>query len=234
MVLDSDVDLALTDPHRVSVPPAVIGAPGRAYAEVRPLLRTDPAQPPDTTVDHGAVGDLEVRAAAVRGLSHRQNGSPRQDAYGFTVTADQEWLVAVVADGVSAGRLSHEAASFVARRGPRAVAAHLDDGVPVDGLPWHDVFTALAATIIAEGRRSLLRVSTARHSAEPPTDAEVAEAMATTATFLVCETAMRRDGRRRVEVAWMGDSPAWLMSPDGCWRSLSVIKVTARRSAVPG
>lgn len=116
--------------------PATIGDPGRAHAEVRPRLRLDPAQPPDTVADHGTAVSLEVRAASVRGLSHRDSGTPRQDAYGFALSADEQHLIVVVADGVSAGVLSHEAASFVGRRGPREVARHLDAGTPADQLPW--------------------------------------------------------------------------------------------------
>jgi hypothetical protein len=227
MTLESDGGLALHDSSSDapdSASPATIGNPGRAYAEVRPLLRTDPSHPPDTAIDHGSVRDLEVRAASVRGLSHRQAGVPRQDAYGFAVTDDQEWLVAVVADGVSAGSLSHEAASFVARRGPREVARRLDEGTQAHRLPWHEIFTGLAATILAEGVRSLRRTAAERYADEPPTEAEVAAAMATTATFLVCEARQYDDGRRRVHVAWMGDSPAWAVTPDGVWQNLSVVK----------
>lgn len=224
MTLDSDVDLAPHDPRRVADAPATIGDPGRAHAEVRPLLRTDPSQPPDTAVDHGSVGDLEVRAASIRGLSHRQNGVPRQDAYGFAVTAGRDWLVAAVADGVSAGRLSHEAASFVARRGPREVARHLDAGTAANALPWHEIFTGLAATILAEGTRSLRRSDPDRYAAGPPTETDVAAAMATTATFLVCETGYQRHGLRHVSVAWTGDSPAWAITPDGAWTNLSAVK----------
>jgi len=224
MILDSDVDIALHDPSHGADPPATIGDPGRAYAEVRPLLRTDPSQPPDTAVDHGTVRDLEVRAASVRGLSHRQNGIPRQDAYGFAVTAAQDWLVAVVADGVSAGSLSHEAASFVTRRGPREVARRLDEGTAANSLPWHEIFTGLAATILAEGTRSLRRNNAERYADAAPTETDVAAAMATTATFLVCETGYQRHGLRHVYVAWIGDSPAWAIAPDGAWTSLSAIK----------
>jgi len=224
VTIESDVDIALQDPRAVVDPPATIGDPGRAHAEVRPLLRTDPAHPPDTTVDHGSVRDLEIRAASVRGLSHRQNGIPRQDAYGFGVTAGQDWLVAVVADGVSAGHLSHEAASFVARRGPREVVRRLDDGTEAAELPWHEIFTGLAATILTEGTRSLRRSDPERYATDPPTETDVAAAMATTATFLVCETGYQRHGLRHVYVAWTGDSPAWAIAPDGAWTSLSAVK----------
>ncbi|WP_229072853.1 protein phosphatase 2C domain-containing protein [Actinoplanes sp. DH11] len=203
---------------------ATIGDPGRAHTEVRPRLRSDPAQPPDTVVDHGTAVSLEVRAASVRGLSHRESGTPRQDAYGFALTADEQHLVVVVADGVSAGALSHEAAAFVGRRGPREVVRHLDAGTPPELLPWSEVFTGLAATILAEGARSLLRAEPGRFAAHPPEEGDVAAAMATTATFLICPTTPPRGGERHVHLAWIGDSPAWALDPDGGWHNLSGIK----------
>jgi hypothetical protein len=239
MTAESEVDLALEDQPiqgraRPAGPwdsppaaPLTIGDPGRAFTEVRPALRTDATQPPDTVVDHGRVGGLEVRAASVRGLSHRQAGVPRQDAYGFAAPTGADLLIAVVADGVSAGVLSHEAASFVGRRGPREVVRHLSGGTPPEDLPWHDVFGSLAATIYAEGARSLGRTDPERYAVDAPAEAEIAAAMATTATFVVCETGSRDDGRR-VWVAWMGDSPAWEVTAAGSWRHLSAVKNAGR------
>ncbi|WP_045744166.1 protein phosphatase 2C domain-containing protein [Actinoplanes rectilineatus] len=219
----------LPDKHRpadpdASRPPSTIGDPGRAHAEVRPRLRADPSQPPDTVSDHGTAGALDVRAASVRGLSHRESGAPRQDAYGLAVTADERFLIVAVADGVSAGPLSHVAASFVARRGPRDVARRLDSGVAPGSLPWPEIFTALAGTIIAEGARSLCRAEPARYAATAPSEEEVAAAMATTATFLVCPVGPALGAVREVQVAWLGDSPVWALDPAGGWHNLSAIK----------
>ena len=60
---------------------------------------------PDTSCDGARLGDLDYRAVTLRGLSHCQAGKPRQDAYLLRISANREWLVGCVADGVSAAQL---------------------------------------------------------------------------------------------------------------------------------
>jgi Protein phosphatase 2C len=180
-------------PSAPTVQAVTAGDPGRAFGEVQPLL-----------LDGGRVGHLDVRAASVRGLSHRQLGTPRQDAYGLAVDRQTRWLVVAVADGVSAGARSHEAARLVARRGPREVAAQLDAGLtdPAD-IDWRALFNTLGSLILLAGRRSLGRTSGSGQEVPEPAEASpsapdgddraedeaVVKAMATTATFVVCELA---------------------------------------------
>jgi serine/threonine protein phosphatase PrpC len=58
--------------------------------------------PPDTIADGADLGAVSMRAASVRGLSHRYTGKPRQDSIGTAVTVAGDWLLVAVADGVSA------------------------------------------------------------------------------------------------------------------------------------
>jgi hypothetical protein len=181
-----------------------IGPAGRAFDEVEPLLG-DPGDAPDTIVDGGRVAEVTVRAASVRGLSHRQKGISRQDSYGLAATRTDDWLVVVVADGVSAGHLSHR-------------AAQLD-------LDWDAVFQDLAGRIVGTGAKLL------GHHADTRGDVAeaVAEAMSTTASILVCEA--RPTGEHRLICgAWFGDSPVMVLER-GRWFAITGVKNAGREVA---
>ncbi|MEK2489451.1 protein phosphatase 2C domain-containing protein [Kitasatospora purpeofusca] len=68
---------------------------------------------PDTVVDGGRFGQVDVRAASVRGDSHRYAAECRQDA-ALIVRADELLLVAV-ADGVGSQPHSHHGSNGIVR-----------------------------------------------------------------------------------------------------------------------
>jgi len=193
-----------------------IGDPGRSFREVRTTLIGRRDYPPDTAIDGGTLGPVEIRAASVCGLSHRQSGKPRQDAYGFCLDPTGEWLVVAVADGVSAGDYSHHAADRAVRQGLAEISRRLDAG-SLASLDWYQVFQSVAAAIVSTGER-LLRVE---GSADPSAE-EVAAAMSTTASFAIYQMRPESD-QRTVTVAWVGDSPIWTVGRNG-WRCLSAWK----------
>jgi serine/threonine protein phosphatase PrpC len=194
-----------------------IGDPGRAFAEVVPVLG-DPAEGPDTIADVGTVGSVHLVAASVRGLSHQQNGTPRQDSYGFAYTADKAWLVVVVADGVSAGPLSHRAAQLVARHAPGRVIAEFAEVGDVGAIDWYKIFEDLAKRVLRIGQKLLIEKGAAEAAVE-----DVPDAMATTATIAVVEISPPGD-ERRVAYAWLGDSPIWRVDNEGVWQCLTEVK----------
>lgn len=193
-----------------------IGDAGRAFAEVEPVL-SDAPDGPDTAVDGGRIGSAYLLAASVRGLSHRQTGIPRQDSYGYAVTADRKWLVLVVADGVSAGKLSHKAAQLVARTAPAKAAEEVTKAGAPDRVDWYEIFEQLAQRILSVGQKAL-----AAGDAGEITPREVADAIATTATIVVYELSPE-SSERHVYVTWIGDSPAWAVLKNQ-WRCLTEIK----------
>jgi hypothetical protein len=223
--------------------PFIVGDAGRSFYEVVPHLLSEPWERPDTVIDGGRVGGLEVRAASLRGLSHRYSGVTRQDSYGLGVDAAGRWLVTVVADGVSAGRLSHVAASLVTRLGPELVGKRLLHTHPAD-IAWYEFFEELAGSILRNGYRRIQRdrpelppfdrVENMNRADRERTlaEADVAQTMASTATVLVCATEPNQRGDREFVVAWLGDSPAWqLRANDGAgggWTCLSQVKGAGR------
>ena len=108
-----------------------IGDPGRAALELPdgpPPARIGPA---DVECSAASLPGLLVRAATCRGLMHRANGTPRQDAFALGRADGGTGLIAVVCDGVGQFGRSDEAALFTSRR----LAA-----LGAEGESWPDAF----------------------------------------------------------------------------------------------
>ncbi|MFE1906460.1 protein phosphatase 2C domain-containing protein [Streptomyces gardneri] len=98
----------------------------------RPRVSDDPtaAVLPDIVLDGAAYPPLTVRAASVRGDSHRYHGEPRQDSLGVSLLGEPgpgELLMLAVADGVGSASLSHVGSSSVCRWAAWAFAHHAQE-----------------------------------------------------------------------------------------------------------
>lgn len=197
--------------------PYQVGDPGRA-ASVASHPDQENWDVPDTVLDgylvRGApdVPPMTLRAASVRGRSHRFYGRARQDAY--AVRCDQRYAVLAVADGVSSAPLSHYAANVVARHGCYEIRKLLATTTP-EALNWSWLLRILAAKVVAEGRRQL---------GQPDLpDSEVAVHLAATVLFAVVELAPR-DGYHPVHLLSHGDSSAWILRAGQHWEPQQPIK----------
>jgi serine/threonine protein phosphatase PrpC len=180
---------------RLARGPVTIGEPAAAI-EAR-LAGAEPYRP-DTIADGGTAFGLTVRAASVRGLYKRYTGGPRQDDVCLRLHSDSGTLIAAVADGVSAAARSDLGAALAVRYATAAVARQLDDGR--DSVNWGPVFEQAAWALVEEHRRA---------SGSP--DAGVEDASGSLATTLLVATVRGSD----VEVAAVGDSPAFLLKDKG-------------------
>lgn len=208
--------------------PFVVGEEGAAAQRVVARPATGFPEQHDIVVDgvtfrdEAGVPVAHLRAASIRGLSHRYYGKTRQDAYAFRTTADGRWLVVAVADGVSAGAYSHVAAEVVTRDGCRLLADSLVDGGPGE-VDWAGLLRDLADRIVTCGRDML--VSAGVVDTAEPTDRTVAEHMSATALFAVVGLAPADAGGdpgRPVYCLAVGDSSAWVLGPDHApWRPVS-------------
>jgi Protein phosphatase 2C len=104
--------------------PRELGAPSRASGV--PWRLGGVPGVPDTVLEAGRVGALEVRAASTRGTSHRYDGVVRQDAVGVTEVAGQ-YVLAAVADGVGAAADAHQGAGLAVRHALDHLATALRD-----------------------------------------------------------------------------------------------------------
>lgn len=201
--------------------PYVVGDPGRAASSVRPRAADRSWDRRDTVVDgltlsHAGSDVGELRAASVRGLSHANYGVVRQDEYAFRIAACGRYLVVAVADGVSSGRHSDQAAMIATRRGAELLAEHLERH-GADDIPWMAVMRELAARVLDRGRQ-LVDVEGGRAAS----DTEIAHEIATTALFAVVDLVPGVDGCP-VETVALGDTSALVLRASG-WEPLQPVK----------
>lgn len=175
--------------------PFAIGDPGRAASATPDGPPPAEVGPPDFAASSAALPGMRIRAASVRGIQHKAQHTPRQDAFALA-QADDSRAVVVVCDGVGSLSRSDYAAAVVSQR-----LAEL----AMSGVPWLAAFetaNAELAKVVAEW------------------EARQLGSMATTAMAL---TVRRQDGWWLGEAAWVGDSPLWHLRADGAWEPISEV-----------
>ncbi len=189
-----------------------IGPPGRGALEVVARHPTGTSEVPDSVADGFTISDIRVRAASVRGLAHRHEGTARQDAYAVMTSPDDAFLAMAVCDGVGSAVLSHRAAAAACRTAvDLAVLAATDSGLAA--LDWQAVVTAASDAVVLDWSAAMGIDSGLD---EPSVRARVARTMATTLTVAVTSI-QPVDGGWTAAIATVGDSPGWIVHGDE-WR----------------
>jgi hypothetical protein len=166
--------------------PRELGLPSRADGP----WRFDPVvDVPDTVLEAGRVGTLEVRAASTRGAAHRCRGEVRQDAVGVTELGGR-YVLAAVADGVGDASHAHRGAQLAVRH----ALGYLAWSLPGEELDAVDMVGALRAADRA-----------VRDAGPTP------ECRSTTLTVAAVELGWAGRGHRYRAVR-VGDSPALLLA----------------------
>lgn len=186
-------------PEQLSAPLPAEWAPvvvGRPIYEFEPRPDKSERYVADTMVDGWATERFVVRAASVRGYSHRYHRHPRQDQFALTVHEPTGMLVIAVADGISAAPHSSVGAALACRYALEWGRTHLEGG-EVD---WDNLLRGAAWNLV-EYAHAEFGESRDVHRAE--------ELLGTTLT--VALVAPRGDGTARVTAAQVGDSDVWLL-----------------------
>ena len=177
--------------------PFVVGDAGRAYLEIVGGAPFSTAMPSDAVCDGFDFEGWALRAASVRGLSHRHAGTARQDAYAVRYAAETDRLVLIVCDGVGSGVSSHIAADVASTfLADELIDCDLGD----DPNLWTGIFADASAAVCVRARQVLGR-----------SDAEIDDVravMATTAVAVVV-SAVTQPGPWEVCYAAVGDSSLW-------------------------
>jgi serine/threonine protein phosphatase PrpC len=169
---------------RLARGPLTIGEPAPS---IEPQLASTEPYRPDTIADGGTAFGLTVRAASVRGLHKRFVGGPRQDDLCLGLHAPTRTAIAAVADGVSGAARSDLGAALAVRYATAAVARQLAEGA----IDWLGVFEQAAWALVSEERRMAV------------------DAGSLATTLLVAAVSAGDDGEVTVQVAAVGDSPAF-------------------------
>ncbi len=189
---DGRLELALPVPRRAwgdrEAPwvPDTVGRPARA-AEA--AWKLDPYPDfPDSVLDEGRIGDIDVLACAVRGSKHRFEGASRQDA--ALACAAEGWALAAVADGVGSVPHSHLASAVAVRTVAAELARRLEhpEAEPA----------ALGRAVFKEANQALERLDGPR----------------TTLTAAAVRARPDAEGNYPFWAAAVGDSPAYVIVGD--------------------
>ncbi|MCD0445246.1 protein phosphatase 2C domain-containing protein [Glycomyces sp. A-F 0318] len=164
--------------------PDTVGRRAKA-AEAAWKLDPDPDFP-DTVLDRGRLGDIEVLACAARGSKHRFEGTARQDA-AIARAAAGSWALAAVADGVGSVPDSQQASTAAVQWLLIELTRRLETG---EAEPHKMVRAAFG-----EVNRRLVNLGGPK----------------TTLTAAGVEALPGPDGRYRSWVAAVGDSPVYFL-----------------------
>lgn len=167
--------------------PRELGQPSRAAS--LPWRLDAVADVPDTVLEAGRVGELEIRAASIRGFGHRSRGEVRQDAVGVTDLGGR-YVLAAVADGAGAASHAHRGAHLAIRHALGFLAWALP-GADLDAV---DMVGALKAADRA-----------VREAGPAP------ESRSTTLTVVAVELGWAGQGHRYRAVR-VGDSPLFTLT----------------------
>ncbi|WP_100445807.1 protein phosphatase 2C domain-containing protein [Glycomyces xiaoerkulensis] len=167
--------------------PDTVGRRAKA-AEAVWGLDPDPHYP-DSVLDHGGAGHIEVIACSVRGAQHRYEGTGRQDA--SMAGAAGRWALAAVADGVGSVPDSHLASETAVA----TVIGGLTARIELNG----DEAIGDGRGVFADANRGLEKLGGPR----------------TTLTAAAVATEPDAEGRYRFWVGKVGDSPAYVLGTGG-------------------
>jgi hypothetical protein len=223
-----------------------VGDPGRTRSRIVPKLDLAFLDVPDSVLDGAVILDTEqiprfdLRAASVRGLSHRHYGVVRQDSYGIELSVDGKFLILAVADGVSAGKLSHKAAEIATTKIPDAIKKALVSQQPSE-IEWnqlvHDSAVLWMQGWIAH-EVELGRLTQQDFGLEDLEEPEFLETlrsprvigglMASTVALAIVDLTMDDTGAHDVWFTRIGDTSGWIISTDTegkhHWESLGDVK----------
>jgi hypothetical protein len=173
-------DAGVFRPRELGPPSRVAGSPWRLDAV---------ADVPDTVIEAGRVGGLEIRAASTRGAGHRGRGEVRQDVLGVTDLGGR-YVLAAVADGAGAASHAHRGAQLAVRH----ALGYLAWALPGADLDIVDMVGALRKADEA-----------VRNAGPAP------ESRTTTLTVAAVELGWAGQGHR-YRVVRVGDSPAMVLT----------------------
>ncbi len=177
-----------------------------------PKASLSPSARPDSVTDAIDFEQMTLRAASVRGDSHRYAGTPRQDAYALGLSEDGAFLTVAVADGIGTTELGHLAADIITQSVAHKLAQSISASSDLSRLDWQGVLEDSSRRLVKQGQGWLksLQVS-------PGDDAEglvraVRELAACTLIAAAVDVRANTEGTHSYVYFRVGDAAARLLS----------------------
>ncbi|MBB4129808.1 protein phosphatase 2C domain-containing protein [Xanthomonas sp. 3075] len=120
------VDAAGDAPVHAGVASLLVNPDPRALWKQREPDAALGLRKPHTATAHAQIAGAQVVAASVRGRSHANAASFREDDFAIATDRDARWLVCAVADGAGSAPLSRRGSELLTRHAVTTLAAHMD------------------------------------------------------------------------------------------------------------
>jgi serine/threonine protein phosphatase PrpC len=216
----------------------IIGNPSGTFDE-KPRHARQPGKMShrsDWAADIVRMGDVLVMGASLRGAMHYGLSTIRQDSFAIgseSGNGDCQWVIAVVADGVSSAAQSHTIADYMARKTVLVVGDELSACNPksLHNIEWSKIARRLVDTSVEFCRNATKRTVSEDKTAEvgKASPRDFVKKWATTLEFAVIQSSTDENSGKRefVHVTVAGDGAAYVLNKKQGWK---VIKTGKSRS----
>ena len=179
----------------------------------------------DLAADIARVGDLLILAASLRGPMHYSSSTVRQDSYAIGAIKnenDAEWLIAVVADGVSEADQAHLLAEYISRQTVLFIKDELrgkSANVGLTSFDWVKVSRKIVAASQGFCKKQARAAVNKNFDPESLTSAQLLRRWASTLEFAVVK-ASGTGKRPFVSVSVAGDGAVYILNADLGWNAV--------------
>lgn len=155
---------------------------------------------PDAVLDGWANEYCVIRAASLRGMSHRYYGKPRQDDISIRSRNDLPAVIVTVADGVSSVSHAHIASTAAARYTTQWLMQ--EKSINYSAIDWERLMSHASEALVKQAE-----------SIEADIGRQLSDVLRVVATTVVCAVLFPSPDSDllQVEIASVGDSGAWII-----------------------
>lgn len=176
----------------------------------------------DYLCDAGTIGETAVAAGSMRGWKHQLKGEQNEDSFYLGAATDRngkQYVVAVLADGLSSASQSGYGSRRITQMVGRGIASRIETASSVDK-SWID---PELAGVLAVAAQRISSYHTSDYGAPVVEPSELGERdVLVTLTVAIVEASVSESGTRHAVVGFIGDSPCFVLGPDG-WEKKTAV-----------
>ena len=213
----------------------VLGSPSGTFEE-KPRCAKQPGKNShrhDLVADIARIGDMLVMGASLRGAMHYGLRTVRQDSFaigGENNTNACNWIIAAIADGVSAAAGSHTFADYMARQAVIVIGEELNSNPPatLHDVKWRELVQRLVVLSDEYCRTAAKRIVPEDKAAEvdKALPKDFAQKWATTLEFAVVRANGGGSNSKNefAHIAVAGDGAAYVLNKKHGWNTIKAGK----------